>query len=187
VHCSDYVELIIKKLGGSLPENKAALLERHLSECARCRAELLLQSKIQKALQMEAHSGLSADFTKHVTERVLGVAQAEKRLLRLRRWPYLVPAVALTAVTAAVFFSGTDLLQVLSSAIEPLTGAASGAAAGIGNAVADGLARAGELINERASSLPRIPQPLVNSLLFTLLTTVPAILGLYKVFAFLRD
>lgn len=180
MHCSDFVKRIAHRLDGSLPEHEVSLLEKHLSECGRCRAELLLQKKIQEALEEEVHSGLSINFTQRVTERALEVAQAKTRF---RRWPYLIPAFALTAVTGVLFFLGTDLSQMFFSAIQPLAGAP----AWVGNAMADALAGTGDLLAERASLLSRLPQPAVNSLLLTLLATLPAILGLYKVFAFLRE
>jgi anti-sigma factor RsiW len=182
--CSDFVELIAQKLDGLLPQSKISLLEEHLSECRRCRAELLLQKKLQDVLTENVDSGLPADFTQRVTESVLEGAQAVRRF---RRWPYLVPAAALAVVTFLFWLTGADLFDSLSSVTQPLTETVSGGIAQAESAVNEALTRAGSELNERASLLPQLPQPMLNSLLVSLVAVLSTIMGLYKVFAFLRD
>ena len=74
--CSDYIEWIGQRLDGSLPRERFAELEGHLTECRRCRAEYALQKKIMRALKQDEPGGLSADFTQRVMSRTLEIAQA---------------------------------------------------------------------------------------------------------------
>jgi anti-sigma factor RsiW len=182
--CPDFVELIAQKLDGTLPGDKASLLESHLSGCPRCRAEIILQKKIGQALEQQAHSGLSENFTEILKEKVRAEARAERRLIR---WPYLVPAFSLIILTVVLFVLRAELLQVFSFMIEPLAEAISETAARISDAMADSLARTGNSLSERASSLEELFPPVAVSLIVAFLVIVSTATGLQKVFAFLRE
>ncbi len=182
--CSEFAELIAQKLDGSLCESEVPLLDRHLADCSRCRAELALQKRILDALSEEVHSGLSVDFTQGVTERLLGGAQT---IRRFRRWPYLVPAAALAVVTFLFWLAGEDLVQPLSSVARPLVDAVSGLMVQAYSAANEVLAGIAIELNERASLLQELPQPAFNTLLVSLVALLSTVTGLYKVFAFLRN
>ncbi|UCF78225.1 MAG: hypothetical protein JSW03_08980 [Candidatus Eiseniibacteriota bacterium] len=195
MRCDYCLELIALSLEGALSDQETLSLEGHLSECSRCRTELLLQNRIREALQEEVPSGLSSDFTQRVLKRALEVPRPRRASLK---WSYLVPAFSLTAATVALLVLGTHVLEPLSSVAAPVREGMSWLVAKtggplqevisfVGSALSDVGARTAQLISQRASSMSKIPQPLASSLLITLLALVPAVLGLHRVFEFLRD
>ena len=83
--------------------------------------------------------------------------------------------------------SPPDLNRLLSFVAELLTEAIGSAVIWAGSAIVDVLVHVGDSLGEQTSSLQGLPEPLTSSLLVTVLATASAVLGLYKVFAFLRE
>jgi anti-sigma factor RsiW len=104
--CEKWVKQIFDRLSGSLSARETSELEEHLGRCPACRAELALQREIEKALAVEVHSGLSADFTKMVSAKALRI---ETKIRSPRPWPVLVPPLAAAAAVAALYFMGMNL------------------------------------------------------------------------------
>jgi anti-sigma factor RsiW len=124
--CDKWVRQISLSLTGSLGRAEAEELKKHLAGCPGCRAELVLQKEIEKALSVEAHSGLSADFAQKVGEETLRIAGRAKSA---RPWPVMVPPLAAAAAAAALFFMVMNLTggdssafeQVVRALVKPLT------------------------------------------------------------------
>lgn len=118
--CDRWVRQISLMLSESLGERDTAELKRHLGECPACRAELILQTEIENALAMEAHSGLSADFAERVSAKARRLAVKSKSP---RPWPVLVPPLATAAAAAALFFLGMNIASQNPSSFEQVAGA----------------------------------------------------------------
>lgn len=117
--CDKRVRQISLMLSGSLGEDETEKLDAHLERCGACRAELVLQRGIEKALRVEAHSGLSADFTEKVGARALSLSS---EMRSPRPWPVLVPPLATAAAAVALFFVGMNLAGGTSPSFGQLVG-----------------------------------------------------------------
>jgi anti-sigma factor RsiW len=175
VNCADFVVWIAERLEGSLRNGRNRILEDHLADCARCRDELFLQKSILEALAEEGPSGLSADFTRRVSRQVREIGTERP----VSRWPLLVPAVLVGAAVVALAF---------------LLGGQLGALpwGSFGQSVSAALALVGEAIAGVFSHAPDvqespIPQPILVSVLGTLIGSVPMIWAFRRIFAFLRE
>lgn len=109
MECAEYIEWIARRLEGTLTERETRKLDGHLSECSRCRAEAVLQARILETLKKETPSGLSADFTVRVSERVRAVPRAGRFDLR---WPALVPSFAAVVAAVLLFVFRNDVAAV---------------------------------------------------------------------------
>jgi len=73
VRCTEFEELIMKELDGSLSERRAAELHAHLSTCARCRRSrdvlLGLDAALAEDVLRHAPSGLVAATMSRITAR----------------------------------------------------------------------------------------------------------------------
>ncbi|NWG13397.1 MAG: zf-HC2 domain-containing protein [Acidobacteria bacterium] len=134
--CATYISRIARKLDAALSESEARELETHLRGCGRCRAELLLQVKLVKGLTQEPPSGLSPQFTLHVSQQAL---KLDLYPARPWGWADFPPAWAATAVAAVLLLLGAALwpplaavflqpVSWLAEAISSLAGGGSGRA-----------------------------------------------------------
>lgn len=141
--CADYAVWIALKIDGALGADKEKELENHLTTCARCRADLMLQSRIHDALKQEMPSGLSQDFTERVSERALALTEREKRFIRL---PDLAPVFG--------FAVGIILLLVfrtqVANSLVPLMQS-------FGNLLGAGAGAVGETVLAMGERLPELP------------------------------
>jgi anti-sigma factor RsiW len=135
MECSDCVVLIARKLDGSLAERESRLLEAHLTECSRCRAELALQRKLVHSLKQEIPQTLPPDFTRQVSRRAGQLARAEGR--RRFRLAVLIPAVPLAAAAALLVIFSRDIAGIMAPAMESLAGTIGTPLAAFGESVAD--------------------------------------------------
>jgi anti-sigma factor RsiW len=179
--CLDYVEWIASELEGALSHERSRKLHTHLSQCSRCRSELLLQRRLAEALYEEPADELSPEFTARLMQRALSAAPV-KTLIPI--WPIVVAALAtLAAVASAVW---ANQLGAFVAAI-PVTKFFSPALAWMASATEGTFGRVGDL--------PRVEMPmgvpalgsLEKVLVSTLLSSVPLIWCFYQVYAFLRD
>jgi len=115
--CSDYIDWIGQRLDGSLPRDRFAELEEHLTVCSRCRAEYTLQKKIAAALREDAPAGLSPDFTQRVVARTLQISEARKRAERLEP---LVPALVFAAAGIVLFIFRSEVAGVVEPGMDVL-------------------------------------------------------------------
>jgi len=182
--CSRFAEWIAKRLEGTLPEGDARTLEDHLSVCGRCRAELMLQRKIHDALGEETHSGLSAEFTGRVSDKVAKIAEAERDA---KKWVSLVPALALAAAAIALFLAGADLLRVLPSPSETLNSAVFKPIGWFLESVASALAGAFGFSGESNGAPAWLSGAFARTLFIALVGSLPGIWGLHKIFVFMRE
>ena len=184
MHCSDFAEWIAQKLEGTLPEGQARRLDEHLSECTRCRAELLLQRKIRDALSEETHSGLSADFTQLVSGKVLEIAGRERRT---GRWVDLVPAFTLGAAAIALILVGADLVRVLPSPGELVSSTIFKPIGWFLQSFFGVFAGAVDYLQRQISALGLDPGSLTKTLFIALVGSLPGIWGLHKIVEFIKE
>ncbi len=184
MNCSGYTEWIARKMDGLLPEESARALAAHLSLCPRCRAELLLQTRIHEALSRELPAGLSHDFALEVTRKALRDSKAERRA---RLWANLVPALAFAGGAVLLLTFRADLARLLPALVKALTGGLAAPVAWIGNAVLGFLAHLTDFPAEQMAVLEIVSRPLVVTVTATLLGIVPTFWAFYRIFAFLRD
>lgn len=182
--CSDYTEWIARKLEGSLQVSAERELDAHLSECSRCRADLLLQSRIQEALAQEMPSGLSAGFSERVSLKAQRLAAAEKRA---ERWANLIPVIAFSGLAVVLILLRGSLLQMFSPTVGSLGGALGAPVNAVGGAFLDLVARIAHLPAEHMSALEQVSRPLITTLSATLIGIIPAFWGLSRVVAFLSE
>ncbi|MFH1681035.1 MAG: zf-HC2 domain-containing protein [Candidatus Eisenbacteria bacterium] len=109
MRCRDAMERIGRKREGSLPATLARELERHLSACPRCRAESLLQARMDEALRAPPPDRLRGDFTDRVVRRTFAHEPARERS---SRWRDLAPVLALAAAAIWLFVLVPDLLRL---------------------------------------------------------------------------
>jgi anti-sigma factor RsiW len=155
MNCHDCIALISRRLSGLISEPERQELERHLSECSACRAELRLQQRIHEALSEPVPPVLADDFAERVMRRALAEARREGRA---RTLGYLLPVFAnAAALILVILYSGQ-----IARALAPSFGAiGEGVAAGfawLGNGVGEALrgmgrteSRAGGLVGQAAS------------------------------------
>ena len=184
MHCSDFAEWIARKLDGTLPERQLDMLHEHLSGCSRCRAELFLQRQMHEALSEEVYSGLSVDFTEMVTGKVVEMARRERRA---RVWLDLAPVFALGAAAVVVFLVGADLVRVLPSPVHPMANVLFKPVVWALELVSGLLGGLADFSREHIGGLGRLSGPLANTLLVTILGSLPAIWGFHRIVAFLRE
>jgi anti-sigma factor RsiW len=110
MNCAECLELIPEKLEGMLPRELDHGLRRHLSGCARCRAELALHKEMLRGLKRPSDSGLGESFTARVAARTLSIAEREKRLKRVK---VLFPVLLSAAAGILLLVFGGDLVQAL--------------------------------------------------------------------------
>jgi anti-sigma factor RsiW len=126
MNCQDYIELIARKLEGSLSAGEVSGLASHLATCARCRAEAVLQTGIAGALVWQGEPELAADFAERVSRRALALPRAEKPA---RRWDYLMPIAATASLLVLVVIHRGDIAATLAS---PLAAVGKGTASAAG-------------------------------------------------------
>lgn len=104
--CDRYIDMIGRKLEGSLSASELEALTKHIADCPECRLELLLEEKIARALGQTPGAALPADFAERVSKRAFELARTEKRG---RRWGYLIPVAANAVVVALAILYRADI------------------------------------------------------------------------------
>ena len=138
MRCSDCVILIAGKLDGTLTDHEKEQLETHLSQCARCRAELVLQKKLVHALKLDTPGTVSSDFTRRVTGQAARLSGEERR--RRFRLADLLPVIPVAVGAALLVIFGKDLAAIVAPAMEVVADATGGPLAAFGNRFAEALA-----------------------------------------------
>jgi anti-sigma factor RsiW len=156
--CSDYVAWISQRLDGSLPRNRFAELEEHLSVCSRCRAEYRLQKKIIGALKEDVPSGLRPDFTRRVMARAMEVKQARKRA---ERFEPLVPALVFAAAAIVLFIFRSEVAGVVGPGMDTLGDFLGGPLSRLGSAFAGLLPGTTDVSADSTSFVQRVSQPVI--------------------------
>jgi anti-sigma factor RsiW len=183
MRCSDYIEWIAEKIAGSLPEAKSRELEKHLAVCSRCRAELLLQSRIHASLLETAPSGLPDDFTQRIKQQV---KVSDRRIRYRSALGSLAPVAALAAGIVLAFVFRLQIDRILPPALE-----------GFANRIAAPLATLGDHVLVMLASLPapaedstwvESAQPLLtNTLVLSIGACIAVLWALTKVYTYLAE
>jgi anti-sigma factor RsiW len=119
MNCDHCVDLIARKLEGSLSAEEERALAGHLADCSACRAELLLEQRIAESLATAPGPALGADFTRRVTAQAF---EQDRSWSRAHRWGYFVPVAALAVVVAVAMAFRADIAALLA----PLVGGVGG-------------------------------------------------------------
>ena len=179
--CLDYVSWIARELEGSLPVDQSRELRTHLSRCARCRTELLLQRRLAESLAESPPAELSPDFTAQVIRRAMSTVQ-DKAAVPV--WPIVTAALAAVAGVTSIVWADQlgSLLQAIHAAklVSPTLAWISSAAEGAVGIVGD-LPKVG-----MPSGIPALGS-LEKLLVATILGSVPLVWCFYQVYAFLRE
>ena len=181
--CSGWVDRISGMLDGSLTKEELRELNEHLSACAGCRAELLLQKKIEAALGAEMHNGLPADFTEKVAGMAIEMSRTQRRP---RPWLVLVPPLATATAVVSLFFLGLDIAGTHPSVFQSTAEAFTKPIAAVFQAVAGLIGEAAELGSLRVFSLGRISGPTVSLIVSALIGIIPAAWSVRRILVFMR-
>ena len=100
--CETTSELMREYLTGTLPEDQRKMLESHLSECSRCRIDLILERKISKALKPSANSPLPTDFAERIVSHPDILVLRRTPIQRLRRYA-AITAGSIAAILIFIF------------------------------------------------------------------------------------
>ena len=124
--CNTASELMRAYLNERLPADQRKVFESHLSECSRCRIDLILERKISKALKPSTKAPLPADFAKRIVTHPDVLFFRRTRMQRFRRYAAITAgsiAVILIFLFALPYFeqSFTGTLRI---ANEKLSGVA---------------------------------------------------------------
>ena len=175
--CSGYISWMGRKLDGSLPEDQLIELDRHLATCSRCRAELLLQTRIVESLREDRPSGLTPYFTHRVLKQVSRSSRSEGRAWR---WPALVPALVSAVCAVIIFVFRNDLAEIVAPPVERFSAGISNPVAAMGRSIYGVFASVPDLASTRvtvAESLSPIP---VNLLIAAAVSCVAVVVAFYK-------
>ena len=183
MNCSDYAVWIARKLEGSLSGDEMMKLEDHMAVCGRCRAELILQQRIHESLKQEMPSGLSADFTRRVSEQALALAGRQKRSLRL---PDLVPVFALAAGVILLIVFSADLARVLPPMMQSFGKILETSSASLGEAVLVLLANLLDVPSEQVTHIGRVFTPMMTLMMTGVVASVAVLWSFSRVRAYLR-
>jgi len=181
--CSEYIEWIGQRLDGSLPRDRFAELEEHLTVCSRCRAEYTLQKKIMGALKEGDPSGLSADFTQRVMARTSEIARARKRAERLEP---LVPALVFAAAAIVLFIFRSEVAGVVGPGMDVLGQVLGGPLSRLGSALAGVLPATADMSADSSSFVQRVSQPVIILGTTAALAVASAVWAMRKAAAFIR-
>ena len=181
--CYKWVSRISRMLDDSLTDGELRELKEHLAACAECRAELLLQKKINTALCEEVHSGLPADFTMRVAEKALEISKRDRRP---RPWLVLVPPLATATAVVALFFMVRDLAAANPSMFESVAAGLVKPIAWVWQA-ASGLGGAVAAHGRGMASIDRLSDAAASMILASLIGIVPGVWGFHRVLRFIRE
>lgn len=184
MNCSDYVGWIERKLDGSLPPDRLERLEQHLSACAGCRAELLLQQRIGESLKSEMPKDLAPDFTERISHIVLARAEQEKRIQRVRT---LVPVCILAVATLAIFLLRADIARLLPGAVQVSTDAIASPLAWVGQRFINLLGRLPTVGAGDIAGLDLVRRMMANTIVLTAIPCIAVLLVFRKVLAFIKE
>jgi anti-sigma factor RsiW len=132
MNCADCVELIARKLEGSLSATESSCLESHLAVCPRCRAEVALQTGIAQALALPEPAGLPAGFAQTVSNRAFSRARGEKRQ---RAWGYLIPIATTATLLVLAILYRANIAGVLAPSLSVVGQLADAAVGWLGSAL----------------------------------------------------
>ena len=103
MHCSEIEPWLAAAADGSIDDDRARMLNRHLAECAGCRATLADQTRVWEMLAATPMAPARSDFTARVNAQIdapsgwLGMADFRAWTLRL------APVAAAIALIAALW------------------------------------------------------------------------------------
>jgi anti-sigma factor RsiW len=132
MNCADCIELIARKLEGSLSATESSALEGHLVACPRCRAEEALQARIAQALALPEDAALAAGFAQVVSNRAFSRARGEKRQ---KPWGYLIPVLATATLLVLAILYRANIAGVLAPAFSVVGQLAEAAFTWVGSAL----------------------------------------------------
>ena len=181
--CSDCIVSIGQRLDGSLPRDKFAELEEHLTVCRRCRAEYLLQKKIIGALKQDAPSGLSTHFTERVAARTLEIQKARKRAERLEP---LVPGLVFAAAAIVLFIFRSEVAGVIGPGMDSMADVLGGPLSRLSSAFAGLLPGTLNATAESSSLVQRVSQPVIMMGTTAALVLASAVWAMRKAASLLR-
>ena len=181
--CSDYIDWIGRRLDGSLPRDRFAELEEHLTVCSRCRAEYRLQKKIVGALMEDEPSGLSADFTHRVMARAREISRARKRAQKLEP---LVPALVFAAAAIVLFIFRGEIAGVVGPGMAAMGHILRGPISYLGSALAGLFPDAMNVTAESSSFVQRVSQPVIIMGTTAALVLMSVVWAMRKAAALLR-
>jgi anti-sigma factor RsiW len=181
--CSDYIEWIGQRLDGSLPRDRFAELEEHLTVCSRCRAEYTLQKKIVSALKEDPPSDLSADFTRRIMARTSEIAQARKRAERLEP---LVPALVFAAAAIVLFIFRAEVAGVVGPGMDALAQVLGGPVSRLGGVFAALMPGGADMSAGSTSFVQRVSQPVIIMGTTAALAVAATVWAMKKAAALLR-
>ncbi len=107
MHCpmltNDGAEALLSYCSGKLDAAHSAMLERHLEECAECRALVDAQKNLWSTLDTWQQPAISAEFDRRLYARIAGEERTPswQRMFAPTRWAFR-PALPLTAACAVV-------------------------------------------------------------------------------------
>ena len=184
MECSRYAEWIAHKLEGTLPPGQQNELEKHLSVCRRCRAELLLQRMIIQSLQEEIPSGLPAGFTQRVSHRALEMAKARRRS---QRWAILIPAVAPAVAIILLVLVRVQLARELPTAMNTFAHTVASPLAWMGGRFVELLARPVGLAADKTVFMEAVLRPLMTNLAAVIIACAAVFWAFSRVLTFIRE
>jgi hypothetical protein len=180
--CARYASWMLDITEGTLSGDKKSELEQHLTGCARCRAELLLQKRITGALVEEVRPRLSIDFTQRVSRRALEIAELEGRA---PLWPRLATALTLAVSACALVFIGAELSRKSSGVLWPFADTFSTAIARVGDVLSGILLDVVRLPGRYLTGLEGLSDPLSLGLILVV-SVLPLMWCFQKVTGVLR-
>jgi hypothetical protein len=183
MRCEENVERIARMLEGALPDDEQRELRAHLSACAHCRVELLLQQKIDRVLVDAKPAGLSADFTARVAARTAARSEEGRRA---PWWVSLVSAASIVAALAALAGVGAAVVRSGDDAGGTLAGAIARPLASMAAVILDTLRALAPSFGD-PSLLGPIPQGILHTFPWFLLSGIALLWSMSKAFSFLRE
>jgi anti-sigma factor RsiW len=171
-------------LGGSLSPEETEELERHLSVCSVCRAELAFQKKIIGSLKLELPSTLPADFAERVSTRAFATAKHAERRYRLR---ILVPVFAAGIVAVVVFLLRTQIASIVPAGAQAATDGIATPLAWAGQRLLGLLAKLPTVGSESLAGIEWVHQLLMNTLVATGIAIAAALWAFRRALAFMRE
>jgi anti-sigma factor RsiW len=116
MNCKECEDRLALYLGGDLPRDEAALVERHFGECPGCQVFASGLKEAQALLQESHREPLAAAHFAAVRARVLAELERERRPFWKRGWVF-----GFAAVAAALLVIASALLPQARSRLAPVT------------------------------------------------------------------
>ena len=113
MRCEQYFEILPLYVSGDLTGNERAGLEQHLSECARCRAELDKLSEVARMLAPSDDDTLSEVEKLRLENDILRRLVCEGKTESVPRRSSVTSLIVRIAVAAAIFIVGFSVRPLL--------------------------------------------------------------------------